>query len=196
MLFVDDHPIYRDGLQRALTSESNNLRVLVASGVQSAIGLLSTTEDIDLCLSDFKLTDGNGLSLLEHVRQHYPDIAIGILCADPTAVTINAVKAMGGVGCLSKDRDTEALAIAINAIFNGGVIFDDGSSTNSRGPVLSIRRREILFLAAQGQLDKQIGERMNISESTVRNHWLYIFSHLAANNRTEAVAKAVRLGLI
>jgi DNA-binding NarL/FixJ family response regulator len=61
---------------------------------------------------------------------------------------------------------------------------------------LSIRRREILLLAGNGQLDKQIGEQLCITESTVRNHWQHIFTRLQASNRTEAVAKAMRLGII
>ena len=51
-------------------------------------------------------------------------------------------------------------------------------------------------LAAEGLLDKQIGERLGISESTVRNHWQHMFTRLDVSNRTEAVSRAIRLGLI
>ena len=74
---------------------------------------------------------------------------------------------------------------------------------SSRKPVagvllstLSIRRRKILLLAGKGYADKQIGDQLEISESTVRNHWQHIFVRLEAGNRTEAVVKAMRLGLI
>jgi DNA-binding NarL/FixJ family response regulator len=194
MLFVDDHPIYRDGLQRAVTEALPGLRILVADGTSSALELLSVTDDIDFVLSDYRLVGGDGVTLLEEVRRRYPGIAIGLLCADPTEAVIAKVKAAGAVACLSKDRDTDALAAAIDTIFNGGTVFDDSPLPHSG--TLSIRRREILLLAGNGQLDKQIGERLCISESTVRNHWQHIFTRLQASNRTEAVAKAMRLGLI
>jgi DNA-binding NarL/FixJ family response regulator len=195
MLFVDDHPIYRDGLQRAVTDALPGLRILVADGASSALELLSVTDDIDFCLSDYRLVGGDGVTLLEEVRRRYPGIAIGLLCADPTEPVIARVRAAGGVACLSKDRDTDALAAAIDTIFNGGTVFDDNPLPTSSG-TLSIRRREILLLAGNGQLDKQIGEQLCITESTVRNHWQHIFTRLQASNRTEAVAKAMRLGII
>jgi DNA-binding NarL/FixJ family response regulator len=196
MLFVDDHPIYRDGLQRAVAGAVPGLRILVADGASSALELLSVTDDIDFCLSDYRLAGGDGATLLEEVRRRYPDIAIGLLCAEPTASVIEKVRATGGVACLSKDRDTDSLAAAIDTIFNGGTVFDDSPLPTSYSNTLSIRRREILLLAGNGQLDKQIGEQLCITESTVRNHWQHIFTRLQASNRTEAVAKAMRLGII
>jgi CheY-like chemotaxis protein len=92
MLFVDDHPIYGDGLQRALTDALPELRIFTAAGVGSALELLAKTRRIDFCLADYRLTDGNGLTLLEEVHRRYPEIAaisrcaqiaIGLLCADP-----------------------------------------------------------------------------------------------------------------
>lgn len=195
MLFVDDHPIYRDGLQSALTHAQPDMRVLTASGAQTALGVLEGTRDIDFCLTDYRLADGDGISLLDEIRRRYPEIAIGLLCADPPAGIIDRLKAIGGVACLSKDRDTESLASAIDTIFNGGLVFDE-TLLPASSRTLSIRRREILQLAGKGYPDKQIGEQLKISESTVRNHWQHIFVRLEAGNRTEAVVKALQLGLI
>jgi DNA-binding NarL/FixJ family response regulator len=196
MLFVDDHPIYRDGLQRALADALPDLRVLTASGAEAALGLLEGTSDIDFCLADYRLADGDGASLLDEIRVRYPEIAIGLLCADPPAGIIDRLKAIGGVACLSKDRDTDSLASAIDTIFNGGLVFDESPVAASSSRTLSIRRCKILQLAGKGYPDKQIGEQLEISESTVRNHWQHIFVRLDAGNRTEAVVKAMRLGLI
>ena len=196
MLFVDDHPIYRDGLQRALADALPDIRVLTASGTEAALGLLEGTRDIDFCLADYRLADGDGASLLDEVRLRYPEIAIGLLCADPPVGMVDRLKAIGGVACLSKDRDTDSLASAIDTIFNGGLVFDESPVPASSSRTLSIRRCKILQLAGKGYPDKQIGEQLEISESTVRNHWQHIFVRLEAGNRTEAVVKALRLGLI
>lgn len=196
MLFVDDHPIYRDGLQRALADALPDMRVLTTSGAEAALGLLEGTRDIDFCLADYRLADGDGISLLDEIRRRYPEIAIGLLCADPPAGIVDRLKAIGGVACLSKDRDTESLAAAIDTIFDGGLVFDENLLPTSSTLSMSIRRRKILQLAGKGYPDKQIGEQLEISESTVRNHWQHIFVRLEAGNRTEAVVKALQLGLI
>jgi DNA-binding NarL/FixJ family response regulator len=196
MLFVDDHPIYRDGLQRALMEVAPDLRIHLAAGYDSALEFLALAKDVDFCLADYRLVDGDGISLLEEVRRRHPAIAIGLLCAEPVANVIDRVKAAGGVACLSKARRTEELASAIDTIFNGGLVFDDTPRAAAPLRGLSARRREILKLAGKGHFDRQIGEKLNISESTVRNHWQHIFSHLGANNRTEAVVRAMQLGLL
>jgi DNA-binding NarL/FixJ family response regulator len=195
MLFVDDHPIYREGFERALADVLPDIRVLTASGTETALALLTRTREVDLCLADYRLADGDGASLLNEVRRRHPEIAIGFLCADPSPSIIDHARTIGGVACLSKDRDTEALASAIQTIFNGGLVFDD-QLPNPSFQSLSIRRRKILQLAGKGLADKQIGEQLDISENTVRNHWQHIFIRLDAGNRTEAVVKALQSGLI
>ncbi|GGI32888.1 response regulator transcription factor [Bradyrhizobium guangdongense] len=196
MLFVDDHPIYREGLKRALFELVHDLDVVVASGTQEALQLVDARADIDLILADYRLADGDGISILRTVAPSHCDVGLGILCADVTSDLIARVKKLGGVACLSKNRDVTQLASAIETLFAGGMVFDEKEFTSARDGSLSIRRQEIVLLAAGGYLDKEISERLNISESTVRNHWQHIFAQLGASNRTEAVFKATRLGLI
>lgn len=196
LLFVDDHPVYREGLRRCLGEALPEVQIHVAPGLRSALAILASRRDIDFCLSDYRLADGDGVALIQEVRRRYPDIAVGVLCADPTPTVTARVKSSGAVACLSKDRDTESLAAAIDTIFNGGLIFDDASFSGNSPGTLSVRRLEILQLAGEGHPDKRIADQLDITESTVRNHWQHIFIRIGANNRTEAVTKAVRLGLI
>jgi DNA-binding NarL/FixJ family response regulator len=196
ILFVDDHPIYRDGVRRVLESNSPDVQVLTADGASSALKLLAEASEIDLCLTDQRLLDGEGADLARQVRELYPSIAVGLLCAEPTLTLANEMRAIGAVACLSKDRDTTSLCDAIDTLYNGGSIFDDVARGGGTERSLSLRRREILVFAGQGLLDKQISDKMGITESTVRNHWQHIFSQLNVSNRTEAVTKAVRQGLI
>ncbi len=177
MLFVDDHPVYRDGLQRALMALSPDLRISVAEGYHSALESLSLAKDVDFCLADYRLRDGDGITLLEELRRRYPEIALGLICADLTPGIIDRTKAAGGVACLSKVRGIDALASAIDTIFDGGHVFDDAQLLASPLSNLSDRRKEILRLAGKGWPDKRIGET-GISESTVRNHWQRISSVL------------------
>ena len=196
ILFVDDHPIYRDGVRRVLEGSGPNVQVFTADGASSALRLLAEVSDIDLCLTDQRLLDGEGTELALRIRELYPSIAVGLLCAEPTLTLANEMRAIGAVACLSKDRDTSALCDAIDTLYNGGSIFDDIARGHEGERTLSLRRREILVFAGQGLLDKQISEKMGITESTVRNHWQHIFSQLNVSNRTEAVTRALRQGLI
>jgi DNA-binding NarL/FixJ family response regulator len=193
LLFVDDHPIYRDGLRRTLIAALPDLDVSVAEGVGSALEHLGRGLEIDLCLTDYRLADGDGLGLIETIRARWPLMAVGLLCADPTPALVARARSLGAIACLSKDRDADALAQALDILFNGGTVFDETAATPA---TFSLRRREILALAADGLLDKQIGDRLGISESTVRNHWQNLFAKLGAANRTEAVSRAIRRGLI
>jgi DNA-binding NarL/FixJ family response regulator len=196
ILFVDDHPIYRDGVRRVLESNNADVQVFTADGASAALKLLAEASDIDLCLTDQRLLDGEGADLARQVRELYPSIAVGLLCAEPTLTLANEMRAIGAVACLSKDRDTSALCDAIDTLYNGGSIFDDFTRGAVGERSVSLRRREILVFAGQGLLDKQISDKMGITESTVRNHWQHIFSQLNVSNRTEAVTKALRQGLI
>ena len=195
ILFVDDHPIYRDGVRRVLEGSRSDTHVFTADGATSALRLLVKTSDIDLCLSDQRLLDGEGAALVRTIRELYPSVAVGLLCAEPTLTLANEMRGIGAVACLSKERDTASLSAAIDALYDGGSVFDDAAMRMPEG-TLSLRRRELLVFAGQGLLDKQISERMGITESTVRHHWQHIFSQLGVSNRTEAVTKALRQGLI
>jgi DNA-binding NarL/FixJ family response regulator len=196
ILFVDDHPIYREGVRRAIEGSRSEVQIFTAEGTGTALRLLAETPEIDLCLTDQRLQDGDGVSLARQIRELYPSIAVGLLCAEPTLSLVDQMKTIGAVACLSKDRDTASLCEAIDTLYNGGALFDDILRRIGGNQSLSLRRRELLMFASQGMLDKQIGDKMGISESTVRNHWQHIFTQLNVSNRTEAVTTALRRGLI
>ena len=120
ILFVDDHPIYRDGVRRVLESSGPDVQVFTADGASSALRLLTEVHEIDLCLTDQRLLDGSGADLARRVRELYPSIAVGLLCAEPTLTLANEMRAIGAVACLSKDRDTSALCDAIDTLYSGG----------------------------------------------------------------------------
>ena len=195
MLFVDDHPIYCDGVRRALEAGIDGLSVLVAGSVEEALGALGADARIDLCLADYLLPDGDGLTLISRIRTAHPTVAVGILCGEPNFTLAEDVRGIGGVACLSKEMDTEGLVAAVAAIFEGDDVFAIGAQTAGAKP-LSDRRRRILIYASKGLPDKQISDKLGISESTVRNHWHHIFRQLGVTNRTEAVTQALRRTLI
>ncbi len=196
LLFVDDHPLYREGVRRALSDAMPGLRIVLADRMASALGVLAHDADIDLCLSDFNLPDGDGLALLGEAAKRFPSVARGLLCGAPDAHMARQAEVLGCVACLSKDRDIVSLGEALKALFDGGRIFDVAPAPALGLPTLSDKRKEILRLAAKGLSNKEISGLLGISERTVKDHWGYIFDQMGVSNRTEAVSQAMRERLL
>lgn len=193
LLFVDDHPLYRQGVRLSLEQAMPDLEVSLAGSAAEAVAQLSSGLDIDLCLADLRLPGEDGLELLEIVGARWPTIARGLLCAEPTVELSRRAQGMGCVAVLAKSRDTDALAEALGLLFSGCEVFDvegDGRSG------LSDRRRRVLELAAQGLSNKQIARDLGIGERTVKDHWSSIFAQLDVANRAQAVSRAYQLRLI
>jgi DNA-binding NarL/FixJ family response regulator len=194
ILFVDDHPIFREGLRRTLEAEFADISVDAAADAASALRALESGLDVDLLLADYKLPDRDGLSLIGEVRRVYPAVGTGLLCADLSSALIAEARALGVALCLSKARATGNLVAAIRSVFEGREVFED--ATPAVTGAVSPRRRQILALASGGASDKAIAGELGVSENTVRNHWKYIFEQLGAGSRTQAVGKAIRQGMI
>lgn len=195
LLFVDDHPLYREGLKRVVEEVLPDARVLVVPSPSTALSSLADEPDVDLFLTDFRLPEQDGLALLEEVGRRYPTAARGLLCADPTAALVDRARGLGCVACLSKDRNMEEIAEALGILFAGGTVFD-GAEAGSAQDQLSAKRIEILQLAADGQSNKEIARSLGIAERTVKDHWHYIFDRLQVGNRAEAISRAHRLNLL
>lgn len=196
LLFVDDHPLYREGVRRALSDAMPELRILLADGSASALQALAADDDVDLCLSDFHLPDGDGLALLGQVARRHPTVARGLLCGAPDPAMARQAQQLGCVACLSKDRDIASLGEALRSLFEGGSVYDVTPAPELSVISLSDKRKEILRLAAKGLSNKEISALLGISERTVKDHWSYIFEQMGASNRTEAVSQALRERLL
>lgn len=194
LLFVDDHPLYRTGVQRALGEAMPDLTVVLATDHDEALSYLGNHDDVDLCLTDYRLVGPDGLTLLKAVGDRFPTVARGLLCSDPTPELAEQVRALGCLACLSKARDMDALVAALAELFNGGAVFD--SLAFPAREILSSRRRLVLDLAAKGGSNKDIARRLGISERTVKDHWTQIFLRLGVVNRAEAVSRAHQMRII
>lgn len=195
LLFVDDHPLYREGILRTLGEALPGLRVQVAGTQDSALIVLRTEPDVDLCLADYRLRNADGLSLLQHVGAEFPLVARGLLCAAPTPELVRRARDIGCVACLSKDRNAEGLAEALNLLFDGGTVFDT-SNPEGAERIVSAKRMEILRLAAAGMTNKAIAEQLGIAERSIKDHWTYLFRQLEVSTRAEAVGVAYRRNLL
>jgi DNA-binding NarL/FixJ family response regulator len=195
LLFVDDHPLYREGLRRALLDAMPDLRVIDVPDGPSALAALAANAELDLCLVDYRLADADGLELLAEIGRLFPAVARGVLCSAPTGEVAARAKDAGCLACLSKDRSAASLVTALSSLRDGHAVFDvPPTPTTVRR--LTERRVEILRHAAGGLTNQEIADRLGISERTVKDHWSYIFLQLDVTSRAEAVSRAHRAGLL
>ncbi len=206
-VLVDDHALLREGL-RALLERHDEVAVVGEAGTfDSALAQVAHCAP-DVVVVDLKLTastDYEGMRLIGEIKRWNPEVAILVLTTflDDDLV-IRAVRA-GAQGYVVKDVDTTELVRAIRALSSGGSAFDPRSATavmrtmtgqHNAADELTEREREVLRLLADGLSNTAIGQRLYISESTVKFHIRNLIRKLGVTKRTDAVYVASKRGLI
>ena len=207
ILIVDDHPIMRQGLATVLEQESD-LSVVgqAANGLEGVERARVLSPDI--ILMDLQMPEMDGVEAINLVCAEEQEIGIIVLTTYDTDEHIfRGVKA-GARGYLLKDSPPEEVVKAIRTVYRGESLIEprvtsmllDRLGQLSRGPApestLSGREIEVLEVMATGAANKQIASELNIGQSTVKTHIVRIFNKLGVNGRTEAVAEAVKKGII
>ncbi len=202
---ADDHAIFRDGLRRLLSLESDFEIVAEAKDGTEVLDILRDKEP-DILLLDLKMPGLDGLSLLQRLQSQKIKTKIIVLTAsDDEGEYVQAMR-YGTSGIVLKQTATELLLKSIRKVYNGEIWLDSRTtaavmrqfaSPSEPGPRerdkprLSNREREIVALVAQGFKNKEIAERMFISEQTVKNHLHNIFDKLGVSDRLELALYAI-----
>ena len=209
---LDDHRIFLEGIS-LLLAESYTV-----NSFSAPIALLRRIEggkSFDLILCDLIMNEMNGLAFIAAVRAHTGKVPILVLSGINTAPPIAEMMRLGASGFVHKSADNNTLVNALETVLTGGQYFvnefgqdivgeapiskyarvDDGDDEDSL-PSLGARQFQVLQMIAQGASNKEIANRLNISENTVKTHLRQIFAELRVNKRTACVRKAQTLGLI
>ena len=198
ILIADDHPIVRDGLRAVLSTQPDFTIVGEAeSGVQVLQQVAQSQPDI--LLLDLEMPQGDGVATLQQLTQTDATVRVIIFTAfDTDDRIVEAVRA-GAKGYLLKGAPRAELFNAIRVVHGGGSLLQPVIASKLIGRLthpdalpepLTPREREVLTLIAQGLPNKEIAERLVITERTVKFHASAILGKLGATNRTEAVALA------
>ena len=206
LVVVDDHTLFRRGLV-GLLSDMPEFNVIgdAANGVD-ALGLIHERKP-DVVLLDVNMPDMDGIQTVQAIRKAGLSVRILMLTISQSdSDLLNAIR-MGADGYMLKNTEPEALREGILRLVRGeGVLSPEITGTVMRAlarsegstpqPILSDREMEVLRCLADGLTTQQIGNQLFISENTVKTHVRHILEKLEASNRTEAVSKAISLGLI
>jgi DNA-binding NarL/FixJ family response regulator len=202
---ADDHTIFRDGLRRLLSLEPDFEIVAEAKDGTEVLGILENNEP-DILLLDLRMPGVDGLSLLQRIQNQKLRTKIIVLTAsEDEGEYVQAMK-YGTSGIVLKQTATELLIKSIRKVYEGEIWLDsrttaavmrqfaspaDPNPRERDKPALSNREREIVACVAQGFKNKEIAEKMFISEQTVKNHLHNIFDKLGVSDRLELALYAI-----
>jgi NarL family two-component system response regulator YdfI len=205
VLIADDHLVVREGL-RAILEVAGDIE-LVGEAVDGAEAVRLAGELApDVVLMDLRMPNVDGIEAIRQIKARYPNLEVVILTTyDDDQDIVQGLRA-GARGYLLKDSGREALFDAIRAAARGEsllpsaviekVVAHLSEPRATRTEALSEREQEVLTFLAQGAANKEIAYRLHITERTVKAHVTSIFNKLGVNSRAEAVAVAMRHGLL
>jgi DNA-binding NarL/FixJ family response regulator len=194
-LVADDHPALLAAVAGYLSENGFEVVGPVSDG-RRAVALAADTKP-ELALVDFRMPRLSGTDLVRELKEVSPDTAIAVYTADADETIARAVMEAGAVALVLKEAPLADVVRALESALAGGSYLDpalhrDGAPSGKLTP----RELDVLRLLAEGFQHEEIGRRLGISSETVRTHLRKASDRLGATTRTQAVATALRLGLI
>jgi two-component system response regulator DevR len=202
---VDDHALLREGIRRLLDDEPDFLWVGQAGTLGEALELIERVRP-DLVLLDMRLAESRGVDLLPQIVAMPGAPHVLIVTAYPDEMLITDAMRFGARGVVLKDAEPNVLRSAIRTVAGGEVWFPSeltlrvvtSLSAPGAGQALSgltPREREIAALVGQGLKNREISERLLITERDTQAHLAHIFEKLGVEDRLELALLAMKLGL-
>jgi DNA-binding NarL/FixJ family response regulator len=199
VLSVDDHPLLREGIAAIIESQDDMTLVSQAANGAEAIQMYRQHRP-DVTLMDLRLPDVSGIDAMLAIRAEAPDARIIILTTFEGDVEIQRALQAGARGYLLKSTPPHDLAQAIRDVHAGKKRVPPDVAAqlaeHMGSEKLSSREIEVLRQVVEGNRNRDIAERLFISEETVKVHVKHIMEKLGASDRTQAIAIAVRRGII
>ena len=214
IVIADDHPIVRDGLKKLLLLEDDFEVVGEASDGREVLDKVQEL-DPDVLLLDLRMPNLDGLAALQALQQTNKRTRVIVLTASEDKNEFVQAMKLGCSGIVLKQTAPDLIVKSIRKVNSGEIWLDShttaavmrqfstGLEGSGSGPAgkgrerspLSTREREIVALVAQGYKNKEMAEKMFISEQTVKNHLHNIFDKLGVSDRLELALYAIHKGL-
>jgi DNA-binding NarL/FixJ family response regulator len=210
VLIVDDHAVFRHGLQLAL-EQVPDLEVVGDTDDGATAVEFAAAQTPDVVLMDVRMPGMSGIEAAKAITERQPDVRVVMLTGSESETDLFAAIRAGACGYILKEAGTDEVAAAVRAAANGQafvsaamtpklfaefnalVLRAEGGDGERR---LTRRELEILGLVSQGLSNKQIAAQLVISQNTVKNHVRNILEKLRLRSRAEAAAFAVRERLV
>ncbi len=212
VLLADDHTMLREGLRRSLAAEGFDIVGEAADGdeaVTLARELLPA-----VVLMDVTMPVMDGIDATKAIRAELPDVQVVMLTMHADADLIRRAITAGAAGYLTKDCSTDEVVRTLRGAASGETVLSaevavsmleqvtaaaQAEAATPRAPgnsIITKREVEVLQLIAEGKSTTEVADELFISMKTVKNHLASIYEKLDSRDRTQAVVRAVRMGII
>ncbi|WP_370039793.1 response regulator [Nocardioides sp.] len=207
-MVVDDHPMWRDAVERDLADAGFDVVAVAADGQQAVARFPAARPQV--VVLDLQIPGPNGVEVTETVLRHDPSARVLILSASGEQEDVLAAVKAGATGYLVKSASREQLIDAVRRTAAGDPVFTPGlaglvlgeyrrlsepAADDPDRPQLTERETEVLRMVATGMSYKQIAERLVLSHRTVQNHVQNTLRKLQLHNRVELTRWAIEQGL-
>jgi two-component system nitrate/nitrite response regulator NarL len=209
ILVADDHAIFRDGLRKLLDGADDVQIIGEASNGNECVKMLARLKP-DILLLDLRMPEKDGLGVLEEINFDTVQTRVIVLTAAEDDRDVVRAMRLGARGVVLKQSASDLLLKSIRKVHDGEIWLDNRMTAEvidafkksaeagqrREKPLLSDREKEIVQLVAQGFRNREIGEKLFISEQTVKNHLHNIFDKLGVSDRLELALYAIHHRLI
>jgi DNA-binding NarL/FixJ family response regulator len=210
VIIVDDHPLIREALRNAIEKEEDFQVIAEATNGEDAIKITAELSP-DVIIMDISMPVINGIEATKQIKSRFPQISILILTVHTDIESIFSILQAGASGYLTKAAFGNEIIHTLRALVAGETVLSPAVSKQvfkyayqyvskplkTEGyDTLTVKQLEILKLTAQGLSNKEIGQRLDLTERTVKSYLGEIFSKLNVVSRTEAIYVSLRMGLL
>jgi DNA-binding NarL/FixJ family response regulator len=206
LILADDHLIVRAGIRQFLDLEDDFEVVAEADDGEQAKALIEQHKP-DIAILDIQMPKASGIEVTRHIRANRWPVGVLVLTAYDNDPYVTAVLKAGANGYVLKTAKPMEIIQAVRDVYQGKSVLDRAIVSkvmaylsSPAGPSIAVnlsdREMEVLTLAAKGYTNRAIAGQLTISDRTVQGHIARIFEKLQVYSRTEAVMKAVSMGLI
>lgn len=193
IVIAEDHPMFRGALGltvRRLMPEALLIEVASQGELEEALA----SADVKIVLLDLRIPGANGLSSLVFLRGEHPEVAVAIISGGAYAETIDRARQLGAAAFIPKSASIETIAQALAGVIRGESWFPEhdeappgaGPRLHDQLTSLTPQQFRVLKYLADGLLNKQIADKLDVSEGTVRAHVTAILRKLGVSTRTQA----------
>jgi len=200
LLIADDHPLFRAALRGAAVEAEAGTGIIEAGTLDDTIAALESHPDIDLVLLDLHMPGNHGLAGLAALRAQFPAVAVVLVSANEDPQVVRRALDHGAAGYIPKSAGLDEMREAIRTVLaceqwlppslRSAVERADSlpgdADLAARLASLTPQQFRVLALVAEGLLNKQIADRLDVQERTVKAHLSAIFEKLGVRNRTQA----------